>query len=160
MTRRDDAPPPVPPAAQYRRIERWWRPGDPKPFIDASSPAVAQAIGRCLSARILRRSPRPELSPRERRLRPDAPRGLDHVSLHPKECGWCDYPDRELEIALGYAAFVSRYDEIGGEYHNDEWARFFAGVTPATRELPPEAWSKAASRRHALIEQALYGAAE
>jgi hypothetical protein len=160
MPRRDDAPPSPPPAAQYRRIEAWWKPGDPKPMIDTAAPAVAQAIGRCYSARILRRSPRQEQTTREKRLRPDAPRGLDHEALHPRECNWCAYREDDLRVALGYAAWVSRYDEVGGEYHNEDWARFFAGLTPATRDLPQEAWSKAAARRHAAIEDALYGGLE
>lgn len=143
MPKPSDLPPSPPPPAQYRRIDRWWKPGDPKPAIDASAPAVAQAISRCLAWRAQRKG------------------GIKvSRSLHPRQCGWCDYPDRELQVAIGYAAFVSRYDEISGEYHNDDWARFFVGLTPATREIDPETWKKAAARRHALIEQAMYEEAE
>lgn len=143
MTRRDDVPPSPPPAAQYRRIDRWWKAGDPKPLIDASAPAVAQAVARCLTWRVQRKGGT-KLS----------------AALHPRECGWCAYRVADLEAAIGYAAFVSRYDEVAGEYANDEWARFFAGLTPLTRDLPPEAWSKAAARRHAAIEEAMYGGLE
>lgn len=155
--RRDETPAPPPPPAQYRRADSWWAPGGPRPLIDAAPPAVAQAIGRCLTWRILRGVPRRELTPREKHLFGSAPTTLDHVSIHPRPCSWCDYPDAVLREALGYAAFVSRFDLIGGEYANEEWRRFYAGVTPATRDLPPEAWQKAAQRRHAAIEQAMYG---
>jgi hypothetical protein len=143
MPRRDDAPAAQPPAPQYRRIDKWWKPGDPKPMIDSSAPAVAQAIGRCLTWRVQRRGGTKLSS-----------------ALHPRECGWCAYRDADLQAAIGYAAFVSRYDEVGGEYHNEEWARFFAGITPLTRDLPPDAWFKAAARRHAAIEDAMYGGLE
>lgn len=143
MRRQDDIPATPPPAAQYRRIDAWWRPGGPRPLIDSSDPAVAQAIGRCLTSRI--------------KL---ALRNLPSKAFHPRECAWCAYPVEALREAIGYAAFVSRLDIVSGEYGNEEWARFFAGVTPATRELPAEAWQKAAQRRHAAIEQAQYGELE
>lgn len=138
-------PPPMP---QYRRYDDWWTPGGQRPMIDTSNPAVAQAVGRCLTSRVnvLNRD-------MARRLLPSA-------AFHPRECSWCVYPVEALKEAIGYAAFVSRLDIISGEYGNEAWARFFAGVTPGTRDLPPETWQKAAQRRHASIEQAQYGEPE
>lgn len=141
MRRAPTAGPTPPPAAQYRSWDSAWKPGDPKPVILATSPAVAQALGRCLAWRV------------QKRLR----LGLRDMTLHPRECSWCAYRDEEIEAAVGYACFVARYDLVSGEYANDDWARFFAGLTPATRDLPPDAWQKAAARRHAAIEEAQYG---
>jgi hypothetical protein len=137
--------PTPPPAAQYRMFPDWWRPGQPHPLIDASSPAVAQAVGRCLTARVMVAN------------KLNMPALLPSKAYHPSECDWCVYPVAQLREAIGYAAWVSKYDMVLGEYHNPAWAQFFAGVTPRSRDLPPEEWHRASARRHELITSAMYG---
>lgn len=67
-----------------------WRPGQPRPVLADDDPAVMQAIGRCAAARI--RDPR-----------------LVSGSVHPRPCGWCGFPLRELLAACDWAAARSRY---------------------------------------------------
>ena len=135
------------PETQFRYFPDWWSVGSPKPLIDASTPAIAQALGRCLTSRLKLKTTLLGVLP------------MPSKAFHPRECNWCIYPEAQLREAIGYAAVVAQYDLIRGEYANPAWAAFFAGETPTTRGLTDEQWLEAHRRRADSIYEAQYGAA-
>lgn len=131
----------------------FWKPGEGRPLVAPDTPAVAQAIGRCLAYR----------------MRYDGNvGGLVSTELHPADCGWCDYPAEELRKANDYARWRSKFVRIevaiwhfsdgqayvrdtgrSGQYDNPTWAQFFShGDTPSDRRF------FAANRREAILTAA------
>lgn len=139
--------PVLPPERRYDRWDAAWRPGDGEPLIaDAKHPAVAQAIGRCYTVRMLKGS--------------SITSAINPGAAHPKPCNWCDYPTDALKQALGYARFHAKLNLVTGEYDNPEWARFFAGATWSTRAaMTFEEIRKAGRRRFLAVEEQMYGQA-
>lgn len=112
----------------------YWKPGDGTPDVVAESPAVAQAMGRCIAVRTRFGG------------------GLmQSESIHPATCDWCEFDTAILLAACDHATWISRLVDFeiavwrdpsgreyvrstnrGGEYDNPAWATFFLGATPAT----------------------------
>lgn len=92
-----------------------WQPGAGRPALADDDPAVQQVIAYCAASRARRR-----MTPAIRGVLPFA-----GGSIHPTECGFCQYPDAEVWAAVGWAVMVSRYitDEIalwpGAAGHSD-----------------------------------------
>lgn len=104
-----------------------WDQGSGQPSLASEDPAVMQAIGRCLASRSRFETPQ-----------------LSAGAIHPRRCGWCDYPTEQLQAASSWAVWHSRYvisellvwtnDERhvsyvrevrSGEYGNPAWTEFF-----------------------------------
>jgi hypothetical protein len=105
-----------------------WTPNEPVPAITPVSPAEAQALARCLAARI--RGVGQDLLPSGR-------------ALHSSRCEWCSAATEDLLRACDYAIFASRFvaDEyavwevegdvyrrdtgVAGTYENPVWRRYY-----------------------------------
>ena len=111
----------------YAEPKGYWHVGDDHPSLADDDPAVMQAIGRCAASRVR-----------------GLPLGDSIAGIHPRECGWCQYPKDELLAACDWATWSSRYlisevfvwsaDERwityergirGGEYENPAWRAFW-----------------------------------
>lgn len=77
---------------EVRELHPHWRQGDPRPALADEDPAVMCAIGRCATNRLRFGMPLPS-----------------GAGLHPKPCGWCDYPLDQLLLALDWSAWFSRF---------------------------------------------------
>lgn len=70
-----------------------WAVGTVKPALADVDPAVNAAMGKCAVARMRRQGvPGPSVD-----------------SFHPVECGWCDYPLKELLAALDWGLWHARF---------------------------------------------------
>lgn len=98
-----------------------WDDHDPRPALASDDPAVMCAIGRCASWRAAER------------LGPILP---GHV--HPKPCGWCEYPLDELLRALSWSTWASG--------HMQSEALIWEGPDGSTYTRPgrPETWTNPA----------------
>lgn len=142
---------------EYATGQGYWREGDGTPVLVAETPAIAQAMGRCVANRL--------------RYGLDAI-GVAAGSIHPARCGWCDYPKDVLLVALDHATWRSRYVVTeylvwpakggtytratgrAGEYDNPTWLQFFVGTTPSTSRLAPSELAHWRAVRTAEIERA------
>jgi hypothetical protein len=148
---------------EYVPPQGYWSPGDERPAVVPETPAVAQAIGRCVAARVRWLGDDPNRA---------LPASVTGSGMHPGTCTWCDFPIAELLKATDYAAWQSHLvavDELvwvgrfgnyhrstgkTGEYANPEWAAFFDGATPATSHRPPSERAHLAERRASAIAEA------
>lgn len=126
-------------------VGRSWKPGDGPPEVGGvDDPAVAQAVGRCVAARV--RGPVLQSVGGEAAI----------SRIHPGPCGWEDYPTPVLLQALDHAAWSSRlvdrefevwwfqdpanagaqpveyrrYTKRAGQYDNPAWSRFWSEDVP------------------------------
>ena len=82
-----------------------WRQGDDRPVLASEDPAVMCVIGRCATNRLRSGSALP-----------------NGAGTHPVRCGFCDYPLRELLLALDWCTWWSRF-VISETYHWPTYSR-------------------------------------
>lgn len=145
-------------ATVMREGGRCWQPGQPKPVLANSDPAVTQAMARCLCSRLAHGTSG------------DFGAVLNSMVIHPKVCNFCDYPTEQLEAAVDWAGWESSLTEIEyatwrgrdrstysrgtlrqGAYGNPRWANFFSEA-PSRKD--------ASAYRTRAIDAVMYGQPE
>lgn len=119
-----------------------WHQGDGRPGLADDDPATITALGRCALARWAGR--------------PSPFGAFATTSTHDQRCGWCEYPDVELQRALDWSVWASRFitDEWmvwtregrtyrrqtgrAGRYENPRW-QVFATLSPGDQKRAVDA---------------------